>query len=441
MVHLSACVCGGPYRCVGCGTLLPTAQPTVIAYVLHNDPACRRSGGGGTEASYERVVNDMLLSHASLRLVHTTLPVHVLLSGWHNHSLVALLRSRGIQVHGASPVPIPVWSKLWYRCTFAKLRVLQLAATLRRRVLYLDTDVVAFTNVDHLALAAAPAFVFRDYRNFTTGSGLNSGVFLVPSLSRGEAAGAMHLYLNHTDAPFSSSIFGFDGGDQTFFNAWLLQFPDLRSGRQRPLYELSAMYNVYANEIEDDGEPGGWWRHTKLWHKPRQKDASLPARAKAYIRAHVARAQREAPPHVTFPSVEPRQPVRWCDSVPLLELYVRAPPIHPAFHMPSFADAKTAQVKAMLVACAARCHATKKGLATRWVSISLQLDACTCHARCGALKLGPRVWRGEVLLRLLTTTHVVLRPTWTEEPSAWFAAPAMALKTRTRRPPPTRADH
>ena len=119
-----------------------------------------RIAGVGTAPSAVHP-SSLLLAHASLLKVGTTLAVHAIVCGWQNASAVSLLGARGLQVHYFPSVPVPTWARLWYRGHFAKLNVMRLAQKLQSRVIFMDNDVVAFRTVDHLRYFAAPAFTFR----------------------------------------------------------------------------------------------------------------------------------------------------------------------------------------------------------------------------------------------------------------------------------------
>lgn len=100
---------------------------------------------------------------ASLRAVKTTLPVHVLVSGYRVPAAEAAIASLGATLlppEKAPAVHVPAWGSKWARASFAKLRAL--ALTQFDRVVVLDTDSVVLRNIDHLARPdlAAPAFVF-----------------------------------------------------------------------------------------------------------------------------------------------------------------------------------------------------------------------------------------------------------------------------------------
>lgn len=369
-----------------------------------------------------RHVNALLLAQASLVRVNTTLPVHVLLGGWQSSRVVDELRARNMTLHYFEPLPIPRWAKNWYRGTFCKLTALRLAYTLRKRVLFLDSDVVAFRNVDHLDLSPAPAFAFRDYGSGfkAAGSGLNSGVMLLPVLSRAQLDEAMRLYHSHLLYPFERSMVGADGSDQAFWSAWLTGVRAAGPGgapggatggaTRRPVYELSARYNLYADEVTVGNASDAWWRRVLLWHKPQEKQQRLPPEARHYVGAALRGAQALAP-RISVPAEDESQPRAWCEGSKVHELFISTPPIR---WQGTLGEAKTQQVALALAVCRQGCARASTG--ATWCSVSLQIDACTCHSTCNATH--GRVRSGGGAFGLKTS--------WTEAPSAWFAAPIAA---------------
>ena len=111
-------------------------------------------------------------------------PIHALLSGWQDAGIVATLESHGLVTFRYDAPPVPTWSSVTYRSTFSKLNVLRHSWAVRRRVLFLDNDVVAFRNIDHLLHAPTPAFVFHPIRLLASGGMINSGVMLLHVESR-----------------------------------------------------------------------------------------------------------------------------------------------------------------------------------------------------------------------------------------------------------------
>ena len=114
-----------------------------------------------------RLVVRLLLS---LRAVGSVLPVHMLLSGERQPGFEAELVSQfGVRLLSADEqdaqgqprywIRVPRFSSAFHWGSFVKLAVLGLVQF--RRVIVLDTDAVVFRNIDHLARAPAPSFVFR----------------------------------------------------------------------------------------------------------------------------------------------------------------------------------------------------------------------------------------------------------------------------------------
>ena len=119
----------------------------------------------------------------SLRRVGTKLPLHLLLSGerhpvfenWLIRQGVRLLDGEGpdygqFDYRGAKDklkppdtrstrLRLPPWANRHHRGTFSKLQALSL--TQFRKVIVLDTDMIALQNIDHLAQAPTPGLSFR----------------------------------------------------------------------------------------------------------------------------------------------------------------------------------------------------------------------------------------------------------------------------------------
>uniref|UniRef100_A0A7S3F5P6 Nucleotide-diphospho-sugar transferase domain-containing protein n=1 Tax=Haptolina ericina TaxID=156174 RepID=A0A7S3F5P6_9EUKA len=318
LIRSTDCVCSRdstwPFACAGCGIeRIGLNNSLVIALSLHFDPAHMRSGSIPPEGLYEKHANALLRAHAGLLLVNTTLPVHVLLTGWHNTSFVEMLHGLGMIPHHYRSVPAPQWAKLWYRGNFNKLNLLILASALHRRVLYLDNDVVPFRNIDHLQLSPAPAFVFRNH----TEIGVNGGMMLLPVLSAAEVEAAFRLLQMHLVLPFEHNMVGNNGGEQTFWNAWLQQRP------RRQVWALPSTYNLYTDAVEKGYGP--WWDEVFLWHKPLEKGFDrLPAPAKAHVEARLRRVAEYAP-QVNVARERERQPRQWCEDHPTERSFHRRP--------------------------------------------------------------------------------------------------------------------
>ena len=118
--------------------------------------------GKDVAKAYGSQVGLLLRLLVSLRASGTSLPVHVLVSGYRVPAVEARLATLGVTIlepDAAPPVRVPAWGSKWARSSFAKLRVL--ALTRFRWVLLLDTDSIVLSSLDHLPAAAdGPAFVF-----------------------------------------------------------------------------------------------------------------------------------------------------------------------------------------------------------------------------------------------------------------------------------------
>ena len=116
--------------------------------------ACLRRG-------YGKAVRELIRVLLSLAAVGTRLPVHVLASGERYPEVEAKLASRfGVSFIDTAvpPATVPGWGSKWARGSFAKLRAL--ALTQYTKLIVLDNDDVVLRNMDHLAHAPAPGFVF-----------------------------------------------------------------------------------------------------------------------------------------------------------------------------------------------------------------------------------------------------------------------------------------
>ena len=111
---------------------------------------------------YGKAVRELIRILISLRAVNTSLPVHILATGERYAAVEARVAQmfgvRYMGTEGVPPVTVPTWASKWARGSFAKLRAL--ALTQYDRIVLLDNDNVVLRNVDHLAHAPAPAFVF-----------------------------------------------------------------------------------------------------------------------------------------------------------------------------------------------------------------------------------------------------------------------------------------
>ena len=107
------------------------------------------------------MVREVIRCVISLRAVHTALPIHILASGERYPQVEALLSKQyalTFLTSDAQRVVTPSWASKWARGSFAKLRALTL--TQFDTIVLLDADNIALRNIDHLARAPPPAFVF-----------------------------------------------------------------------------------------------------------------------------------------------------------------------------------------------------------------------------------------------------------------------------------------
>lgn len=336
-----------------------------IVSVFHHDPAhC------AARSCYEYQANLLLTLHRSLRHVGTTLPIHVLLSGWHDPRLEKALQAGGaVTLHReeASAVRPPSWAIEWHRSTFAKLLVLNLSRALEARVLFLDNDVIALRNVDHLQNIATDAICVKPWE------GLNSGVMVLDA--RTAAPGALDVDDVWNFVAQMSHRSGGDGGEQNALNLYF-------ATRRRAFRELPARYNVYT--VEMNSSATAWWDEVVLWHKYNMKLwnrwRSHPA-ANRRLNATLAalRGPRFELDQPFAPSPVPdglMLDVR-CATAVTRRVRLPAPPIASSG---SLAAAKAEQWHTAAEACQAEC-----GPAATAMSVSLRQDACECHgAPCNA---------------------------------------------------------
>ena len=274
-------------HCSGCDihynsnpTRNPTRRPTVLVLVLH------RIGEGSR--SFGKQASGLLRTLASLLLVGTKMPIYVLASGWSANisqslmELNATLYQSGVTAVVWQPsVTAPRWASPFYISTFAKMGILNLSLRLGARVLMIDNDVRALNNVDHLCVSPAPAFVYSDQEGWR---GVNSGVALVDIQKQAGLNEAWQLFdwLGHHErwrGLQAYSRLGWDGSDQTFWSAWVLN----RSLTSRPVYELSRRHNMFRFDDLAEGdcfpyvpelpqpdacsEVPHWLNNVLLWHK------------------------------------------------------------------------------------------------------------------------------------------------------------------------------
>jgi hypothetical protein len=193
-----------------------------------------------------------MLHHNLLRL-NSTLPLHVFTSGSSfaapgkpqedNRALgdvgriLSHLEQQGVGIHSVPmPVAVPRWASPEKRSTFAKLSVLNASLALRRRLIFLDTDLLLLRNLDHLASTTAVpaplAFVTRANSEL-----INTGLFVVDVRSRRQLesywAILQRAFVRMPWVPCAG-----DGSDQ---QAVIHMLP-----RAGSFYELPNSYNCYA---------------------------------------------------------------------------------------------------------------------------------------------------------------------------------------------------
>ena len=241
----------------------PAADDAVLMAVLSGDAPAQVEG--------------VLRLHRSARALGSQLPFHAILSGVSDATLQRVEREH-IVAHRWPAPRAPAWANPVHRPSFAKLLLFN--ASTGRTVIYLDTDVVLLQNIDDLATAPAPAFVFKKKEL------LNSGVAIFRSTPA--ERDALWRHFHGMMAP--SYKREREGGDQEV----LLSFWQ----RQRTtVHELPIEYNAYGWEMNSSAQPQ-WWMHTRVAHKlpgvtpmPASQEKAwqtrVPSQARSYL---VARA-------------------------------------------------------------------------------------------------------------------------------------------------------
>lgn len=140
----------------------PPPQATILFVLDANASHLRFYFGRTWRKAYSSQTTLLVRAVHSLRLVNTTLPIHVLVSGERVPAVEARLEELGVHVLTKADVPAvdpPSWGSKWARGSFAKLRALSLSEF--DRIIVLDADTIVLRNIDHLALpaVAAPAIV------------------------------------------------------------------------------------------------------------------------------------------------------------------------------------------------------------------------------------------------------------------------------------------
>lgn len=222
-------------------------------------------------------VEGVLRLHRSARALGSQLPFHAILCGVSDATLQRVEREH-IVAHRWPAPRAPAWANPVHRPSFAKLLLFN--ASTGRTVIYLDTDVVLLQNIDELATAPAPAFVFKKKEL------LNSGV----AVFRSTAAERDALWRHFRGMMAPSYKREREGGDQEV----LLSF---WQSQRTTVHELPIEYNAYGWEMNASAQPH-WWMHTRVAHKlpgvtpmPASQEKAwqtrVPSQARSYL---VARA-------------------------------------------------------------------------------------------------------------------------------------------------------
>ena len=124
----------------------------------------------------------------------------------------------------------PKWAAPYHRGSFSKLAILRL--TMFEKVVFLDNDCQVIRNIDHLADAPTPSFVFH-----APDLGLNSGVMVIsPDLQMAQEALDLLKQSSPVYRNFSSEIPQRVQGDQEVWTA-------LFNAHRLRVYELPSGYN------------------------------------------------------------------------------------------------------------------------------------------------------------------------------------------------------
>lgn len=99
----------------------------------------------------------------SLRRVHTTLPISLLVSGTRVPRMEQMVTRLGVKVVEGVNISRPAWARTWHLGSFSTLALVSLVQF--ERVIFLENDAVVTRNIDHLASAPAPSFAnhFDDF--------------------------------------------------------------------------------------------------------------------------------------------------------------------------------------------------------------------------------------------------------------------------------------
>ncbi len=219
----------------------------------------------------------------SLRAVRTKLPIRLLVSGFRDAAIEARLAALGAEIvpnEGgrrafAALGALPSWASPWAAGSFAALSAL--GSDSSRRLIYLDLDVVALRNIDHLALLPslpAATFGFKCWPRPELRAAL-----LVLSPSPAAAARAAEL-LRDGDGAFAYD----DTGVQS---VWRRLYPQV--------HELPAAYLA----LRSANMTSEWWRRVYALHDPnllrkaRRGGGLAASGVEARVRELDAAAERE----------------------------------------------------------------------------------------------------------------------------------------------------
>ena len=190
----------------------------------------------------------------SLSRAHTTPRMYTLVRA-ENESILWGMNTTGVVLRTQHPA----WANQWHMQSFAKLAIPRAARRVKcERVLFLDNDVRALRNVDHIfTLAEPPAFVWH---RGSGGKRLNSGVMLLPT----DAAfvEALEAYTARLYANRSTPRRLREGGDQEVWQGFfaesgrrVTELPAAYNARKTMRLNLSQILLAHLIYGDDDGDP------------------------------------------------------------------------------------------------------------------------------------------------------------------------------------------
>lgn len=159
------------------GDVEPPSTAAIVTSLCFSAADARpnyRAERGGTPFEQYRMQFHLLTSLLrSLALVRTRLKVWTLVTERHAVFEAHLSRLGSTALPVTSSPPRPAWvTNSFFATTWTKLLILEL--TQFSTVVFLDNDVVALRNIDHLAMVPTPAYAF-----LPSDAGINSGVAVV----------------------------------------------------------------------------------------------------------------------------------------------------------------------------------------------------------------------------------------------------------------------